>query len=319
MISQIQQCNRRIFQSIIPHCDQHHHRFSNKKNSTFLNTFNSQTIRWAGHNKWSKIKHKKGAKDVNRAKIFSKATKSIRAAAKACGGDLDNLHLQSAIQAAKSIQVPKDRIENAIQNAKSSSSTELVSQRYDGHIITPSSGKVSVIIQTLTDNKNRTAANIRSNIRKSNGDILNTGANDWLFDHVGIALVHKSKENDGKEGSCTLAFGGISEEEEEALMECALDGGAIDVDFGASTDEHTLLKSDPTDLHPLVISMKNGGYTLSEFESTYLVKDDGAGGSATIQLDEQSTEHFENFIQKMDTDEDVSKVYHNASFLEIEN
>lgn len=273
----------------------------------------NQTVRWAGHNKWSKIKHKKGAKDLNRNKLVSKATKAIRVASKACGGDTKNLHLQSAIQAAKAIQVPKDRIEDAIQNIKANSSeAEVVSQRYDGHVST-SSGKVAVIVLALTDNKNRTAANLRMHFRKSDGDLLNTGANDWFFDHLGVALV-KKQYGDDQEGAenDSSAVEPLSEEMKDKMMECALEGGAVDVDFGDDTDEHVLLKCEPVDLHPLVKAMQSGGYSLSEFESAYLTKDENDGG-ATIELGQDSTEHFETFLQKMDDDEDVNKIYHNAS------
>lgn len=277
----------------------------------------------AGHNKWSKIKHKKGAKDLNRAKLFSKATKAIRVASRACGGDLANLQLQSTIQAAKALQVPKDRIEDAISNAKKVNEADMLMQRYDGQIVTPS-GKVAVIVIALTDNKNRTAANLRSNMRKSNGDMMNTGAHDFFFDHLGIVLVKKKKIEPGEEDSCDNseqydqngkppAFQGITEEEEDALLESALDGGAIDVDFGSETDEHALLKCEPTGLYPLVNYMKSNGYSLSEFQATYMVKDDGVGGSVTIPLDQESTEQFEKFLHKMDDDEDINDVYHNAS------
>ncbi len=284
----------------------------------------SQQVRWmAGHNKWSKIKHKKGAKDVNRAKLFSKATKAIRVASRACGGDMSNLHLQSTIQAAKALQVPKDRIEDAIHNAKKSNEAEMLMQRYDGQIALPS-GKISVIVMALTDNKNRTAANIRTNMRKSNGDMMNTGAQDFFFDHVGIALVKKKKseggaaEIDSKEDleQCQSSFHGISEDEEDALMECALDGGAFDIDFGLDTDEHALLKCEPVGLYSLVKHMKSHGYILTEFQSTYLVKDDGSGENSTISLDQESTEKFEKFLLKMENDEDVNDVYHNASMFE---
>mmetsp|Transcript_3526 Transcript_3526/g.4681 ORF Transcript_3526/g.4681 Transcript_3526/m.4681 type:complete len:329 (-) Transcript_3526:17-1003(-) len=287
----------------------------------FKNILTNQR-RWAGHNKWSKIKHKKGAKDLNRAKVFARATKAIRAASRACNGDLSNLHLQSTIQAAKAIQVSKDRIEDAISNSSKFSEAELVTQRYDGYINT-SSGKVAVIAVALTNNKNRTAANIRSKMSKANGELLNTGANDWMFDHVGVALVHKHKgfdpsfsENQEDSASSANAFKGITVEEEERIMECALEGGAIDVDFGDDNDEHVLLKSEPTDLHPLVLAMRNDGYTLSEFEWRYLVKDDGIGNVGTIQLDSESTESFESFLEKLDDDDDISEVHHNASLLE---
>ncbi len=289
------------------------------------------SLRWAGHNKWSKIKHKKGAKDLNKTKLFSKATKAIRVASSACGGDVDNLHLQSAIQAARALQVPKDRIEDAIKNVKSASSSassgtaEVISQRYDGQVVT-ASGKVAVIAIALTDNKNRTAANLRNIFKKANGDLLNTGSNSFFFDHLGVLLVKKYKreehsneqeedEENTSHGNGNLSSEVVSEELQEQLMDCALENGAIDIDFGSDTDEHILLKCEPTDLFPLATAIKNHGYSLGEFESAYLVKDESDGGT-TIQLDMESTDHFEDFLQKMDNDDDISVVYHNANLME---
>jgi len=313
--------------------------------STITNTSSSSykqtTIRWAGHNKWSKIKHKKGAKDLHKNKLFSKATKAIRVASKACNGDLQNLYLQSAIQAARNIQVPKDRIEDAIQNNKmmGSSEADVLSQRYDGQIVTPA-GKIAIIILALTDNKNRTAANVRTYLKKAKGDLLNTGSNNFFFDHLGIALIHKHKNdnnddnndnNDNDDGigdddskkknksdydttTTTTTTYTLSDDVQDDIIECALDAGAIDVDFGTDSDEHFLVKCQPSDLHPLVTAMKSNGYTLSEFNHAYLVKDENEGGT-TIELDQESTDLFETFLMKMDEDDDVTSVYHNATLL----
>ncbi len=253
---------------------------------------------FAGHNKWSKIKHKKGAKDVNRAKIFSKATRAIRAASKACNGDLSNLHLQSAIQSAKAIQVPKDRIEDAINRASKGSESDLATMRYDGHLNTPS-GKVSLILTALTDNKNRTAANLRASMRKSHGELLNTGVHDWLFDHLGIVLVRKELDNSDDSEM-------FSDEYEETLLEHALEGGASDVDFGNTTDEHITIKCAPTDLHSVVIEMRDAGYDVSLFKSGY-------EPTSLIELNEESSDILTNFLEKMDDDEDINDVYFNAS------
>ena len=220
-----------------------------------------------------------------------------------------NLHLQSSIQAAKALQVPKDRIEDAIKCATKESAEDVVNMRYDGHLNTPS-GRVAVILTALTDNKNRTAANVRSTVRKSNGELLNTGTNDWMFDHVGIALVHKQRgfvdvDDDTARKESFVA----TEEDEEELLECALDGGASDVDFGEPGDEHALVKCEPTDLHPLVIALKEGTYNITEFEYRYIIKD---SSSNSVSLDRESSEDFQKFLDKMDEDEDVQNIFHNA-------
>lgn len=304
--------------------------------TTSISNYHTTTRHFAGHNKWSKIKHKKGAKDLNKNKLFSKATKAIRVASRKCNGDFENLHLQSAIQAAKALQVPKDRIQDAITNTKTRGGEEEqdpVLQRYDGNIVTPS-GKVSIIALALTANKNRTAANVRSFLRKANGDLLSTGANDWFFDHLGIVLVkkHKNEDNRGNSNDSIYDYNEeivdndkdgdnsimepLSEEMQDALMECALDGRATDVDFGSSsdTDQHVMLKCEPTDLHPLVMAMKRGGYVLSQFETAYLVKDEEDGGQHVLLDDEESVDLLETFMEKMDEDDDVDQIYHNATF-----
>ncbi len=273
-------------------CDAACKKYRDRENYLF------QSRGFAGHNKWSKIRHKKGAKDVNRAKIFSKATRAIRAASKACGGDLSNLHLQSVIQSAKAIQVPKDRIVDAINLASKGSENDLVTMRYDGHLNTPS-GKVSLILTALTDNKNRTAANVRAKMRKSHGELLNTGVHDWLFDHLGIVLIRKELGISSRSEK-------MCDEYEETFLEHALEGGACDVDFGNITDEHITIKCAPTDLHSVVIGMRDTGYDISIFKSVY-------EPTSIIDLDEDSSDILTNFLEKMDDDEDINDVYFNAS------
>ena len=275
----------------------------------------SQQLRFAGHNKWSKIKRSKGAKDANRAKIFSKATRAIRVASKICGGDMTNLHLQSAVQAAKALQVPKDRIKDAINCTSKDTGEDLVTMRYDGHINTPS-GRVLVICTALTDNKNRTAANVRSSFRKADGELASSGANDWLFDHVGVALVHKKKgyqETEDASDSLSTERITINEEDEDELLECALENGALDVDFGDGDDDmHAFVTCETSDLYPLVSALRENNYSVSEFENRYILKDE----TSSIDLDEESTEKFQKFLDKMDEDEDVNSVFYNSKLFE---
>lgn len=273
--------------------------------------------RFAGHNKWSKIKHKKGAKDVSRAAMFSKCTKAIRAASRSCNGDLSNLHLQSAIAAAKAIQCPKDKIQDAINCVGRGNVEETVPVRYDGFLSTDC-GRIPLILTALTDNKNRTAANVRTIMKKSNGELENTGANDWLFDYVGLAIVQKRKKNqiemdvNESEVHDDESFRPIDENEEDELLECALENGAIDVDFGDETDPYAVVKCTTTDLHPLVLGLREGGYHVSEFEWRYVPKDP----DSAIELRDDSLVQWQKFLDKCDEDVDISNVYYNCNILD---
>jgi transcriptional/translational regulatory protein YebC/TACO1 len=273
--------------------------------------------RFAGHNKWSKIKHKKGAKDVSRAAVFSKCTKAIRAASRSCNGDLTNLHLQSAIAAAKAVQCPKDKIQDAINCVARGNAEEMVQIRYDGFLSTDC-GRIPLILTALTDNKNRTAANVRTIMKKSNGELENTGANDWLFDYVGLAIVRKRRpdriegDHDESEENYDEKFQPIDENAEDDLLECALESGAFDVDFGDKMDPYAIIKCTTTDLHSLVLGLREGGYHVSEFEWRYVPKDP----DSAIELRDDALIQWQRFLDKCDDDVDISNVYYNCNILE---
>ena len=260
--------------------------------------YDKNQIRYfAGHNKWSKIKRKKGVKDAARAKDLGKASKSIEAASRACGGDLTNINLQSAISSAKAIQLPKDRINDAIERGTASKDIggpDYENMRYDGMIQTPTSGKVAVIITALTDNHKRTASNVRSLLRRSGGDMLPTGSNDWLFDHLGIVTVQKTSD-------------WAESDEEDDLIEKALEGGAIDV---ISSQDEVMVKCAPNDLQNVLYGIKDGDrFFPSMFYTTYLTKDE----DNLMTLDDKSSSFFEIILMKFDDDDDVKGVFHNAS------
>ena len=293
---------------------------------------------FAGHNKWSKIKRKKGANDVARSMAHGKIAKAIQAASRKCGGDMANLHLQSTIAAAKAVQLPKDRIEFAIDkgaNPSKYAGEELADMRYDGMLATKS-GKVAVIVSALTDNKKRSAANIRSHFRKCGGEMTETGSNDWMFDHIGYVAVpmgaggDEDDESDGAgETEDTAALS--QEEAEDALLECALDGGALDVDFISnddnndgddtigesveededSPDSFADIRCEPSDLHKVVTALNESGYKPDEFGTRYVVKDEETG---VIELCDESIETLEKLLEKLDGDDDVAQVYHNANY-----
>ena len=278
-----------------------------------VSLLHQQQKRFAGHNKWSKIRHKKGARDVSKAKEFAKATRAIRAASRACSADMSNLHLQSVVARAKAIQVPKDKIMDAIEGSSKANEEALMSVRYDCRIPTPC-GKVAFIIMALTNNKNRTFTNIRTFVAKAGGEMLNTGANDWLFDHVGVALVHKKRalpsdhslvdSNDSLQLSDPVL---LSDKEQDKMLEDFLEAGATDVDFGQDSDEHLMIECLPNQLHTLITKIRPQ-YIITEFETRYMAKTD-----STILLDDTSSDDLSKFIEKLDDDDDVSALYHIAT------
>jgi YebC/PmpR family DNA-binding regulatory protein len=243
----------------------------------------------AGHSKWSKIKRSKGAKDVVRSRLFAKASRAIIVATKNCGGDMANLKLQSAIQHAKSIQLPKDRIQDAINKYqdKNKDGQSFQTIRYDAKL-TLGGTKVACIVQALTDNRNRTAASVRATVVRADGELLATAAHDYLFDYVGMVLLEQ--------------FDG----DEDTLWECALEGGATEVDVD---DSSAVMTCEPADLWNLVKVLQEQGYEPQEFEHRYTVPDPGN----LVPLTEEGREKLETFLDKMDENEDVTQVFHNCS------
>ena len=163
----------------------------------------------AGHNKWSSIKHKKGAADKKRAKIFTKLIKEITVAARMGGGDPDaNPRLRHAINSAKSQNMPKDNVERAIK--KGTGDLEGVNYEeivYEGY----GPGGVAVMVECLTDNKNRTIADVRHIFSKAGGNVGTDGCVAWMFDKKGLISISKE------------------DADEDTIMEVALDAGAEDI------------------------------------------------------------------------------------------
>ena len=162
----------------------------------------------SGHSKWSTIKRKKGANDAKRGKIFSKLIKEITVAARQGGGDVDgNPRLRSAIAAAKAENMPKDNIARAVDKGSGGGDGDAYEEiLYEGY----GPGGVAVLVECMTDNRNRTVADVRHYFAKSNGNLGENGCVAWMFDKKGQILVDKEK---------------ISEEE---LLEKALEAGAED-------------------------------------------------------------------------------------------
>jgi len=159
----------------------------------------------AGHSHWAGIKHKKGRADKQRSKIFSKISKEIIVAAKLGDKDPDmNSRLRSAIQLARSVNMPKENIERAISKSEANQNINYDSQRYEGM----GPGKISIIVETLTDNKNRTASNIRTIFQKHGGSLGTTGIASHNFKQLGIIRIEKKTISD------------------ETILELAVEAGA---------------------------------------------------------------------------------------------
>ena len=179
----------------------------------------------AGHSKWANIQHRKGRQDAVRSKLFSKLSKEITVAAKM--GDPDpekNPRLRLAVREAKSNSVPKDVIDRAIKKSQSADYTNMEEIRYEGY----GAGGIAIIAEALTDNKNRTASNVRSIFTKFGGNLGESGSVGFLFDQVGL-ISFEMKDN-----------------KEDIVFEKALDCGAEDVEFG---ENRAFIFCDSVDLH----------------------------------------------------------------------
>ncbi|MBR5734036.1 MAG: YebC/PmpR family DNA-binding transcriptional regulator, partial [Desulfovibrionaceae bacterium] len=162
----------------------------------------------SGHSKWANIQHRKGRQDAKRGKEFTKAAKEIIIAAKGGGDPAGNSRLRAAIAAAKAINLPKDKIEAAIRKGTGQEAGgDLTEIMYEGH----APGGIAVIVETATDNRNRTVAEIRHIMTKAGGSMSEAGSVAWMFERKGVITFDKEKYT------------------EEALMEAALEAGADDL------------------------------------------------------------------------------------------
>lgn len=178
----------------------------------------------AGHSKWANIQHRKGKQDAKRAKLFAKLGREITVAAKLGGGDPDmNPRLRLAVVTARGQSMPKDVIDRAIQKGTGAGEAEdYVQIRYEGY----AQGGVAVIIETLTDNKNRTAAEMRAAFTKYGGNMGETGSVNFMFDRLGEIIYPASKAP------------------ADAIFEAALDAGAENIDSGKEAHDITCAPED---------------------------------------------------------------------------
>lgn len=232
----------------------------------------------SGHNKWSSIKHKKGAADAKRGKIFSKIIKEITVAARAGGGDPEtNPALRTAITKAKSENMPKDNIERALKKGTGElGGADYVELTYEGY----GPGGVAILIEALTDNKNRTAADIRSIFSKQGGNLGETGCVSYLFQRKGI-----------------ITFDAANYSEDE-ILEAALEAGAEDV---SGSDEEIEVVTSPDDFFAVSDALEAAGYTPERSEVAMVPE-------VTVSLDDETTAKALRLIERIDDNEDVKSV-----------
>jgi YebC/PmpR family DNA-binding regulatory protein len=240
-------------------------------------------VNLSGHSKWSSIKHKKGAADAKRGKLFSKLTRSIIVAAKEGGGDpANNATLQNAIDKAKSYSMPKDNIERAIAKGSGSDADSAAFETivYEGY----GPEGVAVIAEALTDNKNRTASEVRHIFSKFGGNLGTSGAVAWQFDRRGVVLV---------------AADGVDEDE---LFLAAADGGADDLSQDGDVFQVTSL---PENLALMRSAIETAGFTIESSELSLIPKN-------TVAVDDEGkARQLMRLIDALEDDDDVQEVYAN--------
>ena len=239
----------------------------------------------AGHSHWAGIKHKKGKADKERSKIFSKLSREITVAAKL--GDKDpgmNPRLRSAIQAARSANMPKDNIERAINKSSSNNGANFENLRYEGF----GPDKVAVIVETLTDNKNRTASNIRTIFQKAGGNLGTKGSASHNFTQLGVIKIDK------KEISA------------EKILELAIESGA---DECKSNNEVHEIQCSVNEIYNVKKALENkiSNFISTEIEWIPL---------NNIKIPKEKHEILINFFVSLEDDDDVQNVYSNAEFLD---
>ena len=235
----------------------------------------------SGHSKWSTIKRKKGANDAQRAKIFTKIAREIIVAVKAGGPDPDNnSSLKDAIAKGRAANMPNDNISRTIKKAAGSTDADNYENiTYEGYGPTG----VAVIVETLTDNRNRTAADIRHFFDKFGGNMGQTGCVSFMFDKKGVIIIEKEDID-----------------EDEITMD-ALDAGAEDFE---SNEDYYEITTVPEDFHAVRDALE-GKYTLSSAEISMIPQ-------TTVALtDEKQILMMSKLLENLEDDDDVQDVYHN--------
>jgi len=242
----------------------------------------------AGHNKWSKIKRKKGVQDAKRSRIYSKLIKEITVAVKEgnSGDEEFNPRLRLAINNAKGVNMPKENIERAIKKALDKDSSTIFQPTYEGY----GSGGVAIFVETATDNLNRTVSNVRAIFSKNNGNLATTGSVDFLFERKGIFILD------------------IEEDKKEDIELELIDGGAEEIDYIPETGEMEV-----------VVAFEDFGKMQETLENLDLVPKSASLEripNVITKLPVSDAKKVLSLIDALEDDDDVQQVFHNLEMTE---
>ena len=239
----------------------------------------------AGHSHWAGIKHKKGKADKQRSKIFSKLSREITVAAKLGDKNPDiNSRLRSAIQSARSANMPKDNIDRAIDRSNQDKHSDFESIRYEG--FGPS--KISVIVETLTNNKNRSASNLRTIFQKNNGNLASQGAASHNFIQTGVIKINKR------------------EIDEELVFNLAIDSGANEC---FTKNEYHEIHCDKSKIYQVKKKLENQIDNFISTEIEWIPIN-------YIDINKEKKSEIINFLNLLDEDDDIQNIYTNAKFID---
>jgi len=238
----------------------------------------------SGHSKWATIKHKKGAADAKRGKLFAKLARQIEVSARAGGGDPEaNATLRTAVQKAKAAQMTNDAIDRAIKRGAGDADREAFEEiTYEGY----GPGGTAVLIEAVTDNRNRTVADIRNAFSKGGGNLAENGAVSWQFSLKGVVAIEAA---------------GVDEEE---VQLAAIEAGAEDVTADSDTVE---VITQPSDLESVREALEAAGFTVDRAEVVQLPQN-------VVELDEKAAIAALKLLDRLDDLDDVQRVFSNADF-----
>ncbi|RMH60811.1 MAG: YebC/PmpR family DNA-binding transcriptional regulator [Zetaproteobacteria bacterium] len=244
----------------------------------------------AGHNKWSSIKHKKAAVDAKRGKIFTRYIREITVAARTGGGDPEaNPRLRAAIAAAKSVNMPKDNIERAIARGTGGGDAANIEEvRYEGY----GQGGVAILVDCMTDNRNRTVSEVRAAFNKGGGSMGESGCVSWMFHQKGQFIFDRDQVD------------------EETIMEIALEAGADDVED--RPDEGCIVVStEPAVFGEVQQAFEQAGLTPQVAEISWVPEN-------TVHVEGETAEKLLALIERLEDLDDVQNVYANYDISEQE-
>jgi len=237
----------------------------------------------AGHSKWANIKHRKAAQDAKRAKVWTRIIKEITIAARDGGGDPDtNPALRLTIQNAKGANMPKDTMERAIKKGLGGEGANLQPVTYEGY----GPGGIAIFVEAMTDNINRTVANVRSIFTKSGGSLGTNGSLSFIFDQKGIF---------------TIALNQLDGKDEDEIEMHLIEGGAEDIE---KTDESVIVTTSFEDFGNMQKKLEEVGLEASSQELQRIPNN-------TTALDVESAQKVLSTVEKFEEDDDVNSVYHN--------